>query len=81
MHSVIQKEFNSHIEASKATLKSISVPLQNAVINSIDCLKGGGKIILFGNGGSAADAQHIAAELVGRYKNERQALSAIAHYN
>jgi len=38
----------------------------------------GGKLILFGNGGSAADAQHIAAELVGRYKCERRGLAAIA---
>jgi D-sedoheptulose 7-phosphate isomerase len=44
----------------------------------IKCLKRGGKIILFGNGGSAADAQHIAAELVGRFFNERRALAAIA---
>ncbi|MBT4668761.1 MAG: D-sedoheptulose 7-phosphate isomerase, partial [Candidatus Ruthia sp.] len=38
----------------------------------------GGKILIFGNGGSAADAQHIAAELVGRYKVERKGLPAIA---
>ena len=44
----------------------------------IDCLKNGGKILLFGNGGSAADAQHIAAELVGRYKTSRKGLPAIA---
>jgi D-sedoheptulose 7-phosphate isomerase len=44
----------------------------------IACLKNGGKIILFGNGGSAADAQHIAAELVGRFTQERKALAAIA---
>ena len=42
------------------------------------CLQGGGKLISFGNGGSAADAQHIAAEFVGRYRTERQALAAIA---
>ena len=41
-------------------------------------LKGGGKGILFGNGGSAADAQHIAAELVGRFRKERKAIPAIA---
>ena len=41
-------------------------------------LAGGNKVLLFGNGGSAADAQHIAAELVGRYKRERRALPAIA---
>src|SRR4051795_4001457 len=39
-----------------------------------DSLRGGGKVLLFGNGGSAADAQHIAAELVGRYLKERAAL-------
>ena len=44
----------------------------------IDCLKKGGKIILFGNGGSASDSQHIAAELVGRFKKDRAGLSAIA---
>jgi D-sedoheptulose 7-phosphate isomerase len=41
-------------------------------------LEAGGKVLLFGNGGSAADAQHIAAELVGRYKQERRGLPAIA---
>lgn len=44
----------------------------------IASLKNGGKVIIFGNGGSAADAQHIAAELVGKFKMERQALPAIA---
>lgn len=44
----------------------------------IDCLKKGGKVILFGNGGSASDSQHLAAELVGRYQKERQGLPAIA---
>jgi D-sedoheptulose 7-phosphate isomerase len=42
------------------------------------CLRGGGKLLLFGNGGSAADAQHLAAEFVGRFRIERQALPAIA---
>lgn len=44
----------------------------------IDCLKNGNKIILFGNGGSAADSQHIAAELVGRFQKERSGLPALA---
>lgn len=43
-----------------------------------DCLKRGNKILLMGNGGSAADSQHIAAEIVGRYKRERRGLPAIA---
>ncbi len=45
---------------------------------AIDCLKKGGKIILFGNGGSASDSQHIAAELVGRFKRDRPGLAALA---
>ncbi len=44
----------------------------------IDTLKSGGKILLCGNGGSAADAQHIAAEIVGRFETERKGLPAIA---
>jgi len=44
----------------------------------VDALKNGKKVILFGNGGSAADAQHIACELAGRFKLERRALPAIA---
>jgi len=49
------------------------------IINMVtDCLKKNGKVILFGNGGSASDSQHIAAELVGRFKKDRKALSAIA---
>jgi D-sedoheptulose 7-phosphate isomerase len=42
------------------------------------CIKRGGKILIMGNGGSAADSQHIAAEIVGRFKKERRGLAAIA---
>jgi D-sedoheptulose 7-phosphate isomerase len=52
--------------------------LESAIIGIERCLLGGGKIIIAGNGGSAADAQHFAAELVGRFNHNRQALSAIA---
>ena len=44
----------------------------------IDCLKKNGKVLIFGNGGSASDSQHIAAELIGRFKKDRVALPAIA---
>ena len=44
----------------------------------LEAVKKGKKIIVFGNGGSSADAQHLAAELVGRYKKERKAIAAIA---
>jgi len=51
--------------------------LQIAVL-MIDCLKKDGKVIVFGNGGSAGDSQHIVAELVGRFKKDRSALAGIA---
>jgi D-sedoheptulose 7-phosphate isomerase len=43
-----------------------------------ECLRDGGRVLAFGNGGSAADAQHLAGELVGRFRRDRAALSAIA---
>ena len=43
-----------------------------------EALRAGGKVLVFGNGGSAADAQHLAGELVGRYRKDRAALAALA---
>ena len=70
MQSIIKQELNEHLTTLDATMKSIGSSLEVAANICIDSLKQGGKILLFGNGGSAADAQHIAAELVGRYKLE-----------
>ena len=53
-------------------------PVLDAAAAIVDALARGGKLLLFGNGGSAADAQHVAAELVGRFTRERVALAAIA---
>jgi len=78
MQSIIKQEFSEHIKVTVETIKSIGKPIEIAAKICIDSLKKGGKILIFGNGGSAADAQHIAAELVGRYKTERKGLSAIA---
>ena len=78
MQSIIKHEFSEHLKASKKTMESIGKPIEIAAKLCIDSLKNGNKILIFGNGGSAADAQHIAAELVGRYKTERKGLSAIA---
>ena len=55
------------------------VPLLNEIGNTIvSSIRGGGTVYVFGNGGSAADAQHIAAELLGRFRLERRALPAVA---
>ena len=78
MQSIIKHEFSEHIKASIETIKSIGKPIEIAAKICIYSLKKGGKILIIGNGGSAADAQHIAAELVGRYKTERKGLPAIA---
>jgi D-sedoheptulose 7-phosphate isomerase len=78
MQSIIKHEFSEHIKVSIETLKSAEKTIETAANLCIESLKKGNKILLFGNGGSAADAQHIAAELVGRYHNERKGLSAIA---
>jgi D-sedoheptulose 7-phosphate isomerase len=78
MQSIIKKEISAHIRVSEETIKSSCKEIEIAAKLCISCLDKGNKIILFGNGGSAADAQHIAAELVGRYRNERKALPAIA---
>jgi|TARA_B110000438_G_scaffold97873_1_gene96894 D-sedoheptulose 7-phosphate isomerase len=57
---------------------SLSPQISQSINLIIDCLKKGNKIILFGNGGSAADAQHIAAEFIGRFNINRESLPAIA---
>ncbi len=69
------------IQESIATLQK-SQNLESKILKACQMLKtaleNGGKIIIFGNGGSAADAQHFAAELSGRYKKERKALAGIS---
>lgn len=73
----LQQELQSHTFMF-AQLQSI-FPQVIAVANEMRAtMKRGGKILLMGNGGSAADSQHIAAEIVGRYKKERRGLPAIA---
>ena len=78
MRSIIHNELNEHLKITNDTINSVSDLVEKAAITCIHSLKKGNKILLCGNGGSAADAQHIAAEIVGRYKTERKALSAIA---
>lgn len=78
MNKTIQNEFESHLETIKTVMQTMQEPLQQASQLIVDTLKNGNKILLCGNGGSAADAQHIAAELTGRYKSERRGLPGIA---
>ena len=66
-----------HVEVFNALLESCS-DWEAIVELSLVCLKSGGVFYFAGNGGSAADSQHLAAELIGRFKAERQALPAVA---
>jgi D-sedoheptulose 7-phosphate isomerase len=73
------EEIQQQIDASIAAKRSIPVSeLVEAIDAVVDAYRSGNKVLLAGNGGSAADAQHIAAELVGRYLRERKPLPAIA---
>ena len=78
MKKIIFNEFSEHIKTVNNSIDTLSDSIEKAANLCISSLNNNGKILIFGNGGSAADAQHIAAEFVGRYKTERKALSAIA---
>jgi len=77
MKSIIENEFTEYLKVAQK-ISTLTDQVEVAAKLCIDSLQNGGKILIFGNGGSAADAQHIAAELVGRYKVERKGLAAIA---
>ena len=80
MNSINDQIIKIFTESSEIILSSINLSekIENAINEIIDCLKRGNKIIIFGNGGSAADSQHIAAELIGRFQKERKSLPAIS---
>ncbi|MFC1746860.1 SIS domain-containing protein [Candidatus Neomarinimicrobiota bacterium] len=60
------------------SLKPIIPQIRAAADRMVQCMREGGKVLWMGNGGSAADAQHMAAELVGRYEHDRQGYASIA---
>lgn len=68
-------EHEAVLEQCRARLPAAIIAVGQVLMRAI---QGGGKIMLCGNGGSAADAQHIAAELIGRFKKERRAFAALA---
>jgi D-sedoheptulose 7-phosphate isomerase len=73
----ITATWNEHLEVAKK-LPALTEQVSRAVDLICSSLAGGGQLLVAGNGGSAADAQHIAAELTGRFLRERQPLRAIA---
>jgi D-sedoheptulose 7-phosphate isomerase len=78
MADIIKDVIKESIKVKEAVLNKIYKEIKTAAGMIAVSLKKSGKIMLFGNGGSAADAQHIAAEFVGRFKLERQGLASVA---
>jgi len=75
---IIDSELFDHQNVLRKVIEQLSGDIEAATILILDSLKKGGKVIIFGNGGSASDAQHFAGELIGRYKNNRPSLAAIS---
>ncbi len=78
MIDIIKNIFEENKSLNEVTLKANLKNIESLAKEMIRSLKSGGKIIIFGNGGSAADSQHFAAELVGRFEKERTPLSAVS---
>ncbi len=74
----VEQLFKASIAAKQALTAQDYRTVQAMADAVVSALRSGGKVLLFGNGGSAADAQHLAAELVGRFAKERAALPALA---
>jgi D-sedoheptulose 7-phosphate isomerase len=78
IQSRIAAHFAESAELKRAAAAVLTEPLARAADIMVEALRGGGKILACGNGGSAADAQHFAAELVNRFEMERPPLAAVA---
>ena len=74
----ISQHFRDSAQTKLDAMELLAAPISDAVQTMVACLVNDGKILACGNGGSAGDAQHFAAELVGRFEAERQELAAIA---
>jgi D-sedoheptulose 7-phosphate isomerase len=75
---VIQATLSETIALHERLRHDGARPIGDAAAAIVKSLRDGGKLLVFGNGGSAADAQHVAAELVGRFSRERSGLAAVA---
>ena len=72
------QHFETHVEGIRASLSRLESDAEASADAIVRCLSNGGKILAFGNGGSAAEAGHFAEELVGRYRQTRRPLPAIS---
>ncbi|MBI3252183.1 MAG: D-sedoheptulose 7-phosphate isomerase [Candidatus Omnitrophica bacterium] len=78
MRDLIVKSIEENIAAKKAVLAQLVPSIEKAANLVVKALQNGNKILFFGNGGSASDSQHLAAEFVGRYEKERRGLASVA---
>jgi D-sedoheptulose 7-phosphate isomerase len=80
LHDLIHDRIQSSIDAKQALLRDsgFHALVAQVAMQIVKSLRAGGKVLFFGNGGSAADAQHLAAEFTGRYLKERRGLPALA---
>ena len=78
MKSTIESALDEHARVAARLREDFAGPIEDAARRVVACYRAGGKVLVMGNGGSAADSQHFAAELVGRYRRERRALPALA---
>ena len=79
-----QEKIRNYILSSSEVVHSsvlLAPSIEKSIVAIVKCFRKGNKVVLFGNGGSAADAQHIAAEFIGRFKINRKSLPAIALSN
>ena len=74
----IQQQFFDSADLKYAAAEVLSKPIADAVSAIVGCITAGGKVLACGNGGSASDAQHFAAQFVGRFERERPGLAAIS---
>ena len=74
----IQQQFKDSAQAKLDALTTMAAPIEAATRCMVASLQAGGKVMACGNGGSAADSQHFAAELLNRFEKERPPLAAIA---
>ena len=78
MKNRVLEHFAASIAAKQNAAEQLAPHIAAAAKLMADCLRAGGKILSCGNGGSAADAQHFSAELIGRFERERDGFAAIA---
>ncbi len=78
LEQLISQHFIDSADLKYQAAQSLSKPIADAITALLACVTSGGKVLACGNGGSAADAQHFAAEFVGRFERERPELAALA---